>query len=102
MNFTALLILLEIDNILGAILQTKIDQFDVGFSYDAETVEYEFNRAADFWIERNKKFWIQKKIEDTIVGLILFGIYVVFIFVPWAMLLPYIIMPVDVNASTCK
>ena len=102
MNFTALLILLEIDNILGAILQTKVDQFDVGFSYDAETVEYEFNRAADFFIERNKKFWLQKKIEDTIVGLILLGIYLVFIFAPWAMFLLYIIIPVDVNASTCK
>lgn len=48
MNFTALVILLEVDNILGGLLQKKIDLYEVAFDYDAKTIEHEFNRAADF------------------------------------------------------
>ena len=48
MNFTALVILLEIDNILGGLLQKKIELYDVSFAYDEKTIEHEFNRAANF------------------------------------------------------
>lgn len=102
MNFTALIILLEIDNILGAILQKKVDLFNVDFSHNAETVEYEFNRAADFFIERNKKFWIQNKLEFLSYALIGFGIYIIFFFTPVAVLLFYIIFPVDENSKYCE
>ena len=60
MNFTALVILLEIDNILGSILQKKIDSLNVNFDYDPLTAEFEFNRAADFYLARKEKFWFTR------------------------------------------
>jgi len=64
MNFTALVILLEIDNILAAMLQKKIDQFDIQFKYDKATIEAEFNKAADFITQRQKLFYVQRKFEQ--------------------------------------
>lgn len=52
MNFTALVILLEIDNILGELLQKRIDQYEIDFSYNKDTIEKEFNLAADFILAR--------------------------------------------------
>lgn len=52
MNFTALVILLEIDNILGVIYQKKIDKYEIDFSYNKDTIEEEFNKAADFTLKR--------------------------------------------------
>lgn len=50
MNFTALVILLEIDNILAALYQKKIDLYEVKelFKYDPLTIKEEFNNTADF------------------------------------------------------
>lgn len=64
MNFTALVILLDIDNILGGILQKRIDKLGVNFDYDPLTAEFEFNRAADFFLARKNKFWVQYRIEN--------------------------------------
>ena len=48
MNFTALVILLEVDNILAELLQSRIDQYEIDFSYNKDTIEKEFNVVADF------------------------------------------------------
>lgn len=54
MNFTALVILLEIDNILAALFQKKIDIYGVAdeMKYDKETIAVHFDRTAKFITER--------------------------------------------------
>lgn len=104
MNFTALVILLQTDNILGAMFQKKIDTFDFNFEYkDTDPVtgeksdkapEFEFNRAANFMLQRREKYWFQEYLENMLNFLILLGIFVVFTLTPILFLSIYIIIPV--------
>ena len=57
MNFTALVILLEIDNILAGVFQKRIEKLDINFAYNPETVEHEFRRAAHFMNNRKSYFY---------------------------------------------
>ena len=57
MNFTALVILLEIDNILAGVFQKRIEKLDIDFAYDPETIEHEFKRAAHFMKKRKSHFY---------------------------------------------
>lgn len=99
MNFTALVILLQIDNILGGIFQKKIDNFKYSFDYDKDTAEQQFNRAADFLQERAKLFWIQGFFENLINFLSFFVLAVIFLFIPAIYLLCYFIIPVTTAAA---
>lgn len=99
MNFTALVILLQIDNILGGIFQKKIDNFGYSFEYDKETAEAQFNRAADFLQERKKLFWIQGFFEN-LLNYVSFAILaVIFLFIPVIYLMCYVIIPVNAAAE---
>lgn len=93
MNFTALVILLEIDNILGVIYQKKIDKYEIDFSYNKETIEEEFNKAADFTVKRQEIFWIQRKFENLIQFALIVLLYTAFTVFPVGMLCLYIIIP---------
>ena len=59
MNFTALVIILEIDNILAGLFQKQVEKLEIDYGYDPEKIEFEFNRAADFMQDRRKLFWCQ-------------------------------------------
>lgn len=52
MNFTALLVLISLDNELAALFDKRIDKLDVVFEHDDSTLKEEFNIAADFYIKR--------------------------------------------------
>ena len=91
MNFTALVILLEIDNILAGVFQKKIDVLDVSFGYDENTIEFEFNRAADFIHKRNIMFYFWGWLEVIIISIFSFILLVIVTFYPIFMLMLYII-----------
>lgn len=94
MNFTALVILLEIDNILGALFQKKIDIYDIGskFAYDKESLSEEFNKCADFIIERKKTFKCQRKLEITLFMLLSFALYAIVTLIPVCVIGLYILV----------
>jgi len=52
MNFTALLILIDLDTIFAQLLTTQIEKLNISFEYDPETLEDDFNRAAEYHLER--------------------------------------------------
>ena len=59
MNFTALLILISLDNELAVLLQKRIDKLDISFEHsehDTFTLKQEFNLAADFYLKRKQLF----------------------------------------------
>ena len=95
MNFTALVILLEIDNILGAVFQKKIDLYDIGarFAYDKETLPEEFNKCADFIIERQKTFKCQRRLEISFFVLLIIALYAIVVLIPVGVIGLYIIVP---------
>ena len=104
MNFTALVILLQTDNILGAIFQKKIDSFGFDFAYqgkDEDTgmpsdkvPEFEFNRAANFMVQRREKFWCLEIFENLLNYFILILIFLVFTATPIIFLSMYVLIPV--------
>ena len=93
MNFTALVILLEVDNILAALFQKKIDSYNIDFGYNKDTIEEDFNKTADFMTKRQSLYPIQRFFEKTILGLLTAGMYCVFVVIPVGMILLYIIIP---------
>jgi len=94
MNFTALVILLEIDNILAALYQKKIDLYEVKelFKYDPNTISDEFNRTADFLTARQGKFWIQRYFENLLFISITLSMFFVFTVIPIGVLVMYMII----------
>ena len=94
MNFTALLILLELDNILGGIFQKDIDSFDIKFDQDPLNLEQDFNRAANFVQERAEVFRIQLKVEIFFWLALNLFLFAGLFFLP-AMLSFYVLVPVQ-------
>lgn len=95
MNFTALVILLEVDNILAALLQKKIDQYDVKehFKYDPNTIKKHFNKTQEFITDRQGLFFIQRKMEVLFFVILFVCLYVAFTVIPIGMLILYVIVP---------
>ena len=94
MNFTALVVLLEIDNILAGVFQKKIDKLEIEFEYHKDTIEFEFNRAADFLVQRGKLMPCQSAVEKAVVLLITMILYLVVTFVPIFLMMVYIVQPI--------
>lgn len=99
MNFTALVVLLEIDNILAGVFQKKIDKLEIEFEYHKDTIESEFNRAADFMVKRQKLMPCQSIAEQAIVVFIIMLLYLVVTFVPIFLMMAYIVRPIPETAS---
>lgn len=95
MNFTALVILLEIDNILAALFQKKIDIYGVAdqMKYNKETIAIHFERTARFITQRQGLFWIQRRLEVFIFSVLMITLYIVFTVIPVAMVSLYILIP---------
>lgn len=98
MNFTALVILLQIDNILGGMYSKKVEFFNMSFEYDKEKAEEEFNKCCDFMQARSKRFYIQEFFESIINFILFFALFAIFFFTPIAYLMCYIIIPVGGKA----
>ena len=97
MNFTALVIIIEIDNILGSLLEKKCEKYtkSVDFTYDNEKIEKEFNRAADFVQRRHEKRPIQERVEkviDSIFDILIFLTYLIPVY--W-IAMQVLIKPID-------
>ena len=93
MNFTALVILLEVDNILAGVFQKKIDKLEINFDYDPDKLEEQFNRAADFIQTRKKLFPIQNVIEKLFLVMITAVLFIVVTFLPIAIMVLYVVFP---------
>lgn len=94
MNFTALVILLEIDNILAGVFQKKIDKLEVNFDYNEDTIAHEFNRAADFVQKRSEMMYWQRIIE--VLFIIFFNIllFMAITFIPIFLMMIYVVAPI--------
>lgn len=53
MNFTALIVLIQLDNLVAGRYQNLIDNFEVDFKYKPETFAEEFKKCAEFMKERD-------------------------------------------------
>lgn len=95
MNFTALVILLEIDNILGAMLEKKVSFYEVDkqFDYNAETVEKDFNKMADFILDRKEFYPCWTTFENIFNWMLTVSLFAVFLVIPVFYLSIYFIIP---------
>ena len=66
-NFTALVILMEIDNILAEVFSKTIEKLDVDLTVHQENIESEFKRAADFVTKRCAHYYIWIWFEVAVV-----------------------------------
>lgn len=48
MNFAALLVLIEVDDMLAASLEKTVEKFDIDFGYNKETVKEDFVKCASY------------------------------------------------------
>lgn len=93
MNFTALLILIDLDTIFAQLLTTQIEKLNISFEYDPETLEDDFNRAAEYHLERKDTMYYWQLSEKLVFLLGFFFIGVCVIIVPAAYVSLYLIFP---------
>lgn len=91
MNFTALLILIDLDAIFAQLLAVQIEKLNISFEYDPDTLEAEFNRAANYMQERQEQFYCWEACEKALflMGSFFIGVFVILI--PAAYVACYII-----------
>ena len=53
MNFAALLVLIEVDDMLASALEKTVEKFEVDFSYNKETAKEDFVKCASYIKKRN-------------------------------------------------
>ena len=95
-NFTALVILMEIDNILAEVFSKTIEKLDVDLTIHQENIKIEFKRAADFVTKRcahyNNWIWF----EVAVVSIFSILLYLVVTFYPiFHLLLYFIFKPLE-------
>lgn len=60
MNFAALLVLIEVDDMLASSLEKTVEKFDIDFGYNKETAKEDFVKCASYIKKRKDGKCMQK------------------------------------------